>query len=248
MNQHQFQAVVPLTPMVKKLIILNTGLWIFLVLIVQQFFMSQDYIFFGLGLLPMRLIENFWLWQPFTYMFIHSHNVFHVLFNMILLWWLGSELEQLWGRRFFLLYYMVCGVGAALIYLFGVFLYYGMTGHSGPLQSPVVGASGAVFGLLLAYGILFSERTIYLFFIFAMKVKYFVMLLGFIEVVTLLSSGFNNDVANLAHLGGLIAGFIFLSTWTYLKKKKDRRQTKRRGRRLKLVINNKEEGSPRYWH
>ena len=249
MNQpYQFQNVIPLTPTVKKLIIINVSVWITLVLILQQFFMNQDYVFVWFGLQPLRLISNFWLWQPFTYMFLHSTNVFHVLFNMILLWWLGAELEQRWGSQFFLLYYMVCGVGAAAIYILGVLSYYFATGDSTPLQSPVVGASGAIFGLLLAYGIIFGERIVYLFFMFAMKAKYFVLILGGIEVVTLLNSGFNSNVANLAHLGGLVAGFVFLILWTRLKGQKVRKSTRKRGRRLKLVINKDQEQEPKYWN
>ena len=120
MNQH-YHIISP-TPIVKKLIIINVSVWIGLVLIVQQFFMDQSYIFLWFGLQPFRLISDFWLWQPLTYMFLHSNDVFHVLFNMVLLWWLGSELEQRWGSQFFLLYYMVCGTGAAVIYTVGVLL------------------------------------------------------------------------------------------------------------------------------
>ena len=248
MNTHQFQGVIPLTPIVKKLIIINVSIWVGLILIVQSFFMNQDYIFFWFGMQPIRLISDFWLWQPVTYMFLHSRDLFHVLFNMLFLWWLGSELEQRWGSRFFLTYYIACGIGAALIYMVVIFTYYLLTGNVGPLQNPVVGASGAVFGLLVAYGILFGERTVYLFFMFAMKAKYFVLILGGIEIVTLLNSGFNSNVANLAHLGGIVAGFVFLVTWTRFKGWRVRKLTGKRGRRLKLVIDNKKTKGPKYWN
>ena len=184
-------------------------------------------------------------------MFLHAPDMFHILFNMILLWWVGSDLERRWGGRFFTLYYIVCGVGAAAIYLAGLSIYYLISKDSEPLYSPVVGASGAIFGLLLAYGLLFGERIVYLFFIFAMKAKYFVLLLGGIELMTLLNSGFNNNVANLAHLGGLISGFLFLNFWTRFKNQRSRLSTwlfaKKNRRRLKLVVNSDDE-KPKYWH
>ena len=251
MNSPYSLHIVPLTPMVKRLIIINVGAWFGLVLIFQQFFMDQEHVFLWLGLQPFNFINHFFLWQPFTYMFLHSQDLFHILFNMLLLWWIGSDLEMRWGGRFFLLYYMVCGLGAAIIYLIGINTYSWISGNQAPLYSPVVGASGAVFGLLLAYGIIFSERIIYLFFVFAMKAKYFVLLLGGIELMTLLSSGFNNDVANLAHLGGLISGFLFLSFWGRFKTRKfnllTKLFTKKHRRGLKLVVNS-DESKPKYWH
>lgn len=251
-TNYSIHPVMPLTPVVKKLIIINVSVWLVLVLIVQNFFMSGSYVFRWLGLNPFLCVGQFFLWQPVTYMFLHDNSVFHILFNMLLLWWLGSELEQRWGGRFFLTYYMFCGVGAAFIYLVGIFTYYLISGNPIPLNSPVVGASGAVFGLLLAYGLIFGERIIYLFFMFAMKAKYCVLLLGLFEFLTLLSSGFSHNVANLAHLGGILAGFIFLNLWArWVSQKKRRKFTKKRGHNLTLVVNSKEDPEdfpPKYWH
>ncbi len=247
------QMIGPMTRNVKALVIANVSIWLILILIVQNMFLSQPYIFQWFGLNPDRVIFDFWIWQPFTYMFLHSHSVFHVLFNMLVLWWFGSELEARWGSRFFLLYYFVCGVGAALIYLLVLVGYLLVTGHVAPLMSPVVGASGAVYGLLLAYGLIFGERVIYFMMLFPMKAKYFVMLLGLVEFLSLMGSGFSGEVANLAHLGGLIAGFIFLTGWTRWSHRLASRKSQRHGRKLRLVVDNeKPEGDkpkgPRYWN
>jgi membrane associated rhomboid family serine protease len=241
--------MVPMSPVVKVLMIVNVAIWFCLVVIAQAFFMDHPYLFDWFGLVPVHLIYDFWVWQPLTYMFLHSANVLHVVFNMLLLWWLGSELEHYWGSRFFLLYYLVTGVGAAVLYTLGVLGYFLITGRALVLGVPVVGASGAIFGLMVAYGYYFGERVVLFMMIFPMKARYFVMLLGGIELVTLLNSGMSGDVANLAHLGGLVAGVLFLLFWNLGNRLKNR-SYKRNGRKLKLVVDNErlKDSQPRYWN
>ena len=240
--------VQPITPTVKKLIIANLGIWFVLIMIVQNFILKNNSIYEWFGLVPYKVLSSFWMWQPLTYMFIHSENVFHIIFNMLLLWWLGSELESYWGRRFFTFYYFACAIGAALIYLGSVTVYYLITSNMGPMLYPVVGASGAVFGMLLAYGMLFGERTVLFFMLFPMKARYFVMILGAIEVFNLIGQGFSSQVSNLAHLGGFVTGFLLLKVTPRLKDYLVRRQTESRGRRLKLVVDNDNQKNPRYWN
>ena len=134
-------------------------------------------------------------------------------------------------------------------------IYYLVTGSPLPMAMPVIGASGAIFGLMLAYGILFGERVILFMFLFPMKAKYFVMLLGLIELFNLMKDGFGSGVSNLCHLGGLVAGYIYLVVWTRIKRQgggsgKGSGKKRRNRGNLRLVINNKEsEGSgPRYWN
>lgn len=248
----QFQQVVPVTHVVKRLMIINGVIWFALVLILQNFFLSSPLIFEWFGFIPIRFFKDFWVWQPLTYMFIHSENVFHVLFNMLLLWWLGAELEVYWGRRYFLIYYLACGIGAALIYLLCVLVYYFATGQVTPLAAPVVGASGAIFGLILAYGMIFGERIVYFLMVFPMKARHFVMIIGGVELMNLLSQGFSTQVANLAHLGGLVTGWLLLKVGPRIQELRLRRQTRAHGRRLKLVVDNDAEknssGGPRYWN
>lgn len=250
----QFQ-VVPISPMVKKLIIINLGVWFFIQLIIENIFLKDEYITLYLSFVPKLTIEHFYIWQPFTYMFLHSDNVFHVILNMVSLWFFGSELEYRWGGRSFLYYYLICGVGAAVIYLLGVIAVGLFTGHEPAVYSaPVLGASGAVFGILLAYGILFGERIIYFFGVFPMKARYFIMVIGGVELVTLLSAGLGgSNVANLAHIGGLITGYLYLVVWTRWQQRRWRGSKNSKSRRnLRLVVNKPEEkkdsDGPKYWN
>ena len=251
MQGGQLQLAVPMTPMVKRLIIANMVLWVGLVLILQKWFLPVPYIFNWFGFVPSSVLLDFWLWQPLTYMFIHSDNVFHVLFNMLTLWWFGSDLETRWGSRFFLMYYLISGAGAALLYLIGVVIYSLISSDSLPLSAPVVGASGAVFGIMYAYGKLFGDRVIYFMMMFPMKSRMFVALIGVIEVLNLLSGGLSSQTANLAHLGGLVVGFAFLHGFDYWQGGRKRRATQRNRRTLKLVVNNEKpsgDSQPRYWN
>lgn len=247
-GQFQYGGVQPVTPTVKKLLIANVGLWFVLILIVENFFLKDRLITAWFGLRPAQVVQSFWLWQPFTYMFLHSANVFHVLFNMLILWMLGSELETLWGRKFFLFYYLACGIGAGVLYVLGATLYTLATGNPSPMLIPVVGSSGAVFGLMLAYGLIFSERIMVFMFIFPMKARYFVMVIGAIEFLMLMGEGFSSQVANLCHLGGLATGYVILKLLPRIKEYLIRRRTETHGRRLKLVVDNDKSKSPKYWN
>lgn len=243
--------IAPMTKIVKALIIANLVFWVGGVLILQNFILGDDFIFRTFGLVPVRVINDFWLWQPFTYGFIHSQSVFHVIFNLLSLWWFGSELESRWGSRFFLTYYLVCGWGAALFYLITVLL---ISDSLAAMSAPVVGASGSIFGLLLAYGLLFGERPIAFMMLFPMKAKHFVLVVGAVELFTLMDQGFGQGVANLAHLGGLVAGFLFLTLVARWRARARAQGASSRGRRLKLVVDNERkndddsETGPRYWN
>lgn len=253
----QFQMAVPLTPVAKRLIIANVVIWVGGVLILQNLVLGGNSLFDWFALVPYRVVTQFWAWQIFTYMFLHSTGVFHVLFNMLSLWWFGSELEQRWGGRFFLSYYLASGAGAGVIYLAGTLAYYFMTGKTAAMASPLVGASGATYGLLLAYGLLFGERMVYFMMLFPMKAKYFTLIIGGVELVTLLDSGLGSPVANLAHLGGLASGFVFLNVVARWRAAgRGGTGGSKRGRRLKLVVNNerqkaendRDDGRPKYWN
>lgn len=250
--QMQFNMMVPMTPVVKWLVIAIAAIWLLLQVIVERYFLSEPLITYFFGLVPLSVVQKFFIWQIGTYMFLHSYNIFHIVFNLLLLWWLGSELEQRWGSRFFLTYYLVSGIGAGAIYTLCILAHGLITGSFAGFTSPVVGASGAIFGLMLAYGIIFGERVVYFMMMFPMRAKYFVMILGAIEVATLLNSGIGgSDVANLAHLGGIVSGFLFLQGYTRFQQRRWRKQSGRRGRGLRLVVNNDrkdEKDGPRYWN
>ena len=237
-----------ISPVVKGLAIANIASWFVLVLVVQQFFLEGSLVFRYLGLVPSLMTDFFLLWQPLTYMFIHSSGLFHILFNLIVLWMFGSELERLWGGRFFLIYYLTSGAGAALIYcfvLFGAYLFF--PSAVGPyLDVPVVGSSGAVFGLMAAYGWIFKNRIVYVMMIFPMKARTFTYLLIGIEVLSMLSSGLSGPVANLAHLGGLLSGAVFLTIWKNWNSISLRFKRKTNERRLHIV--RPDETKRKIWH
>lgn len=252
--QMQFSMMVPVTPVVRWMIGLSVGIWLVGQVIVEGYILGQPTLTWLFGLVPQNVLTKFFVWEFVTYIFLHSRNVFHIVFNMLLLWWLGAELEQRWGSKFFLLYYMVAGIGAGIIYTLVVLIHSLVIGPSTILSTPVVGASGAIFGLMLAYGMIFGERVVYFMMVFPMRAKYFVTILGAVEVVTLLNNGLEGgDVANLAHLGGIAAGFLFLKAYTQFQQRKWRKQADRRGRGLRLVVNNDDKkddkgGGPKYWN
>ncbi len=248
----QMQAMMPLTPVVKVLVITCAVVWLFGQLIIDRFLLGGGFFVSYFALIPNLVVQKFFIWQLLTYAFLHSASPFHIILNLLALWWLGSELEQRWGARFFLTYYLVCAVGSAFLYVTIVLIYALAGGSVTAMLTPVMGASGAIFGLLLAYGIIFGERIVHFMMIFPMKAKYFVMILGGIEVVNLLNTGVaGSEVASLAHLGGIVSGFVFLSIHTRLKQKKGspKAQSSKAGK-LKLVINNekKKDGNPKYWN
>jgi len=244
-------AVAPMTPVVKKLLIANVAIWFVLQIFLGQFFKWTGWE--SLILHPAMVIEKFYGWQLVSYMFFHAISPFHLMFNMLMLWFFGSELEKQWGSKFFAGYYFVSGVGAAIIYCLSVGIYAALTGIRTPLVIPVMGASGALFGLLVAYGIIFSENVIYFMGLFPMKAKYFVILAGAIDFASLLSSGVaGSEVAYIAHLGGLISGFIALKVAAQWKRQKDgQKRTAKRNNNLRLVVDNekaKDQDNPKYWN
>lgn len=245
MNQVQ---VPPLTPVVKKLLIAIVASWVLLQMILGHFFPPVVHL---LELHPDHVIEKFWVWQLATYMFLHSTSVFHIFFNALMLWFFGSELEKHWGAKFFATYYFTCGIGAAIVYCIGMAIYTAVTGNQTPFEIPVVGASGALFGLLVAYGIVFSERVIYFMGIFPMKAKFFAMIAAAMDLASLLTSSFaGGEVAYLCHLGGALVGFLFLFGHTRLKLNKTKSKLKKTGS-LRLVVDNeklKNENGPKYWN
>ncbi|UCF77730.1 MAG: rhomboid family intramembrane serine protease [Candidatus Eiseniibacteriota bacterium] len=182
---------VPMAPVVKKLLIINV-----VVFVLQLLFLNR---FLGyVGLVPAYAVGKGMLWQFVTYMFLHG-GFFHLFFNMFLLWMFGSEIERHWGSTEFLKYYFFTGVGAGITNW--AFNY--------SSQIPTIGASGAIFGILLAYGLAFPDRLIYLYFLIPIRAKYLVMILGAIELLAIASPG-RDGIARFAHLGGLLFGYVYL--------------------------------------
>jgi rhomboid family protein len=158
------------------------------------------------GLMPAQVVGQFHVWQLVTYMFLHG-GVFHILFNMLALWMFGVELERIWGTRNFLKFYFVTGVGAAVLTVLFSLLPFGFT--VALRGSIIVGASGAIFGLLLAYGMYFPNRPIYMWLVFPIPAKYFVMIMG---ALAFYSSLGDSGIANATHLGGLLVAYLYLKS------------------------------------
>jgi membrane associated rhomboid family serine protease len=187
----------PLSQAIKTLIAVNVGG--FLLALIAPAIVER------LGLMPREVLTGFALWQPLTYMFLHG-SVMHLLFNMLALWMFGTELERTWGTRFFLRYYFVTGIGAAIVTM--LWSLSPLPYASSLYGALVIGASGAIYGLLLAYGMYYPHRTIFLF-LFPVPARYAVMIQG--AIAFLASVGSSGDgVAHVAHLGGLLVGYLYL--------------------------------------
>jgi membrane associated rhomboid family serine protease len=188
----------PITPAVKWIIWTNIAAFI----AGLAFHQIQDY----LGLAPQDVIERHWIWQPATYMFLHA-GFFHILFNMLGIWMFGVELERMWGTRFFLKYYAITGVGAAISTIVVALLPYAPAAAT--YGATTVGASGALYGLLVAYALYFPDRPILMFLLFPVPAKFFVIIIGAISFLSATGGGSSN-VAHVAHLGGIVFGYLYL--------------------------------------
>ena len=184
----------PLQPVTRALLLINVAVFFLLPLLGG----SVEALF---ALWPLG--THFLPWQVVTYSFLHG-NFEHLFFNMLGLWMFGSELERVWGEKRFLQFYFASVLAAALTQLV-------VTGLMGAVY-PTIGASGGLFGLLLAFAMMFPNRIILLFFVIPMKARYLVALYGLLE----LYQGFyvmNSGVAHFAHLGGMLGGLLMMRYW-----------------------------------
>ena len=209
------------TNAIKVLISIN-----FVIFILQTLSRSESLFFPLFGLVPKLVWSEKMIWQPFTYLFFHG-GIWHVLINMFVLWMFGSELERLWGKNHFLKFYFITGIGSGLATMLV------------NVQSitPVVGASGAVYGVLLAYGLTYPNRTVYLYGIIPIKSLWFVLGIGFIAFM----SSFDNmsQVSHVTHLSGMLIGYFMIKKpiklkglWFQLRKKTLEYQIKREEKEL----------------
>lgn len=183
-------------PGVKALLIANCG--VFLI----QFFARGhlDGFFSYFALFPVAVVKLFYVWQLVTYMFLHG-GIMHLLFNMLALWWFGRDLEETWGTRAFLRFYFLCGTLAGLCVVLADYTF-------GNPSVSTIGASGAIYGVLAASAVLWPDRELLFYFLFPVKMKYFVMIVGAIAFFE--SFGVNSQVSNVAHLSGLLFGYILV--------------------------------------
>jgi len=188
---------------IKNLLIINVAVF-FIQVIANNLMLGGKPLWYVLNLWfalnPLAEGFNFQVWQLITYQFMHG-SFTHILFNMFALWMFGMEIENFWGSQKFLTYYILCGVVAGLFQLF-------LTPLLGSSPAVTIGASGAVYGVLIAFGLMFPDRYIFLYFLVPVKAKY---LIGFLIVLEfMLVDSAQSNVAHLAHLGGALAGFLFI--------------------------------------
>jgi rhomboid family protein len=186
-----------LPPGVKNLIIANTAVFLVMWLVapIGRVFMTW------FALVPTDVVTRFSVWELGTYLFLHG-GFMHILMNMLYLWFFGKDLEDIWGTRRFLQFYFFCGVGAGVVVVLANYLF------ADP-RIPTIGASGAIFGVLLVAAVLWPDRII-IFYIFPIKLKYLVMILGALEFFGL--RDLNSGVSNVAHLSGMLFGYVFLKS------------------------------------
>lgn len=188
-------------PVIKSLLIANGAVFA-LMLFLGLFTLDGVPLVRFIGeVFPLHPLGNgFQPWQLVTYMFLHG-SFMHLLFNMFALWMFGLELENEWGSKKFLLYYGICGLGGAFANLFLAPLF--------APAAPTVGASGAIYGVLLAFGMLYPDRPIFVYFLLPIRARYFVMIYMALELYAGISST-SDGVAHFAHLGGAAVGFVYI--------------------------------------
>jgi membrane associated rhomboid family serine protease len=164
-----------------------------------------------LELSAVQVVRHLFVWQLVTYMFLHG-GIWHLLFNMLTLWFFGSQLERDWGTRRFLRYYIYCGLAAGICVVAintAIALFSSSTSTANFYWGvPTLGASGAIFGVLVAFGVLYPNQTVLMNFLFPIKAKYMVMIYAGIEL--LMTFGPNTGVSTVAHLGGMAFGYVYL--------------------------------------
>lgn len=216
----------PITPGVKFLMIVNG-----VIFLIQQItgLINPNMLEYFFGISHNGFVNNFMIWQPFTYMFLHG-GWMHIFFNLLGLWMFAGDIEMVWGRKKFVRYYILSGIGAGFFIAlmnYVAFIRYGSS-------TVTIGASGAIYAVLLAYAILWPEREVLLYFLFPVKIKYLVIAFGLLEFFGTLSStsGRGGNISHIGHLGGIISGLMLMKFMrqssdysfsffsTFIKKKK----------------------------
>jgi membrane associated rhomboid family serine protease len=191
----------PATRTVKTIISICVSL--FLLQFISRYLLKNLFIDYFFGLVPSLVTNKLWVWQFVTYMFLHNTTDYpffpHILFNMLALYMFGNGLERCWGTRFFLKFYFIAGIGAGVISW--------IVNMDGKI--PIIGASGAVYGLLLAYGLTYPNRVILLNFLLPVKGKWLVLIFGGWAFLSSLMHT-QNWVSDLAHLSGMVFGYFTL--------------------------------------
>ncbi len=193
-------------PVIKSLLVINLAVYVLQHIFLKTYTIDgaslADYFVYYFALQPLDSsflnlgVGDFWPWQVITYQFMHG-GFWHLFFNLFALWMFGAELESRWGSRQFILYYLLCGIGAAVVQMFIA-------------DGPTIGASGSVYGILLAFAMTFPNRPIFMFpFFIPIPAKFFVLIFVGIQMISGLSSS-DDGIAYFAHLGGAATGFLLM--------------------------------------
>ena len=216
-----------ITPAVRAIIIANVAVFLvslFVPGIVEAF-----------GLRPGAVLGQLRVWQLVTYLFLHSTGSFgHIVFNMLAVWMFGVELERRWGTRGFLKYYFVTGIGAGVSTVAVALLPFDAS--RAMYGSITIGASGSVYGLLMAWALLFPHRQILFMLLFPLTARVYVVIMGAIAFLSAVSVS-SSPIANVAHLGGLLFGYLYLKGPTNLRLEFRYRLTKWRMERMRRTLN-----------
>jgi membrane associated rhomboid family serine protease len=194
-----------LSPAVAMILIANVIVFV-LFMLTAPFSARIQMFFYMLTQIPSLAVGHFCLWQFVTYMFMHFQP-FHLLCNMLVLWFFAPRLEYRWGTAGFLRFYFIVGVGAGLFHTVTAYL----TGHP---DSPMLGASGAMYGIMLAYALHWPNDTVLLYFVVPVKIKHLMIFIGVFTFFASLSGGASattgNNISHVTHLGGLVVAFLYL--------------------------------------
>jgi membrane associated rhomboid family serine protease len=200
-----------MTPAVKAIVYTNVA--VFLVTFIAQTFVGSSALFELFGLKPQSVFTQFYVWQFATYLFLHG-NITHILFNMLALWMFGVDLERRWGSGGFVKYYAITGVGAGLVTALVSRLPFDATERIYGVTT--VGASGAIYGLLMAWALLFPSRQILFMFVFPLPARVAATLMGAMAFMGAVGSS-NDSVAEATHLAGFVIGWLYLNGFSRLR-------------------------------
>lgn len=237
-NRSSFGGIGPggISPAVKSLIIVCCV--VYALQLVDQMAGAAAFIR-EFGLIPFQVTHQFFVWQLVTYIFLHG-TFLHILFNMLFLWMFGTDLERIWGKSAFTKFFFLCGIGGALF----------KTLLSPASLQPTIGASGAILGVLVAYGFLFPDQQIILY-IFPIKVKWFVIGYAVITILSSIQGGGSTDYR--VHLGGMLTALIYMKggrIFPDLRSRYDSWKRARLRRKFEVYYNERhreDDERPRRW-
>ena len=246
-SRFQFGGGWPLTPGIKLLLISMFSVFVAEYLVALEFgHRGSDWVLKWFGLIPAAAVFLGRIWQPFTYLFLHSlTDLMHIIMNMLVLWMFGSMLEPVWGTRRFLNYFFLCGIGAGVVNVAATVL--PMMWGRALSDIPTIGASGAIYGILIACAILFPDRQVFFFPLpIAIPMRWFVAIMAGIEFFSEFRASGDN-VSHISHLGGMLIGYIYLrrgSFFSGVRNEVTDWKRRRNMRKFKVYMRNKSGDPP----